>query len=57
MLWICDENRIDNTGMFVVIAEWCLSSAKAFSASHPPLPGGRLGMGKKLGLDSTGTAD
>lgn len=33
--WICAENRVDSSGIFLVIAELCLHRVKAFSASHP----------------------
>ena len=56
MFWICAENSVDNTGMFLLL----LSSAysvKAFSASHTIPPVRRLGVHKKLGGDTAGTAD
>jgi len=41
----------------LVIAEQFLHSVKAFSASHPLSPARRLGVHKKLGGDTAGTAD
>ena len=49
------------TGLIIqgclVIAEQCLHRVKAFSASHPTPPASRLGVHKKLGGDTAGTAD
>ena len=56
MYWICAENSVDNTGMFVT-AEQCLHRAKAFSASHPTPPVSRQGVHKELGGDTARTAD
>jgi len=56
MFWICAKNNVDNTGMFLLL----LSSAytvKAFTAAHPTAPARRLGVHKKLGGDTAGTAD
>ena len=56
MVWICTGNSVDNAGMFLLL----LSSAytvKALSAPHPTPPASRLGVHKKLGGDTAGTAD
>ena len=41
----------------LVIAEQCLHGVKVFSASQTALPVRRLGVHKKLGGDTAGTAD
>ena len=41
----------------LVTAEQCLHRVKAFSASHTTPPASRLGVHKKLGGDTVGTAD
>jgi len=56
MVWICDQNILENIGD-LAIAEQCLHSVKAFSASHAALPASRLGVHKRLGGDTDGTAD
>lgn len=46
------------THRFLVIAEQCLHNVKAFSVSHSPPPTReQVGMGKRLGVDTAGTAD
>jgi len=54
MFWICAENSVGNTGMFLIIAQQCLHRFKAFSALTPPAI--RLGGHKKLGGDTARTA-
>jgi len=41
----------------LVIAEQFLNKVKAFSASHTAPPVSRMGVHKKLGGDTAGTAD
>ena len=41
----------------MVVAEQCLRSIKAFSVSQPAAPASRLGVHKKLGGATAGTAD
>jgi len=57
MFWICDENGVGNTGMFYLL----LNSVHALSRTLVFLiltsPVSRLGVHKKLGGDTTGTAD
>ena len=65
MFWICAGNSGDNTRIFVLqwdntvfaIAEQRLDRVKAFAASHTTPPARRLGVHKKLGGDTAGTAD
>jgi len=57
MFWICAENSVDNTGMFFVIAERCLDRIKAFSAPHHALAASGLGVHRKVGGGTAGTAD
>jgi len=45
MFWICAENSVDNTGV------------QDFSAPHTTPPASRLGVHKKLGENTAGTAD
>jgi len=55
MFWICAGNGV-NRGMLSLL----LSSAykvEAFPASHTTLPARRLGVHKKLGGDTAGTAE
>jgi len=56
MFWICAKTSVDNSDVFI-IAEHCLHKCKAFSASHTTPSVSRLGMHKKLGGDTAGTAD
>jgi len=56
MIWVCAENSVDNTGMFLLL----LSSA--YTESRPFLllaltTSNRLGVHKKLGGDTASTAD
>ena len=39
------------------MAEQCLHRVKVFAASHTALPASRLGVHKKMGEDTVGTAD
>ena len=57
MFWICGQNSIGNNTHVLAIAEQCLHSVKGFSAPHPAPPASRLGVHKKLGGDTAGTAD
>ena len=41
----------------LVAAEQCSHRVKAFCASHTALPASRLGVHKKMGGDTAGTAD
>ena len=41
--WICDQNNVDNTLMFLPL----LNPVKAFSVSHAAPPASRLGVDKK----------
>jgi len=54
--WICADNSVDHTQMFLVTAEQCLHRVKASSAPHSSPPGSRLGGNKKLGGDIAGTS-
>jgi len=48
MFWICAGDSA---------AEQCLYRVKAFSASHITPPASGLGVHKKLGVDTAGTAN
>lgn len=54
MLWICAENSVNNAKL---IAEQHLHRDKAFFVSHTASPVRRLGLHKKLGGNTAGTAD
>jgi len=55
MFWICPGNSIDNNREVFVIAEQCLHSIKASSASHTAPTASGLRVHKELG--GAGTAD
>jgi len=56
IFWVCDENSVDNI-VVSVIAEQCLHKVKALSVPHIAPLLSSLGMDKKLGGDTDGTAD
>lgn len=49
LFWICDENSVDNSGMFQLLLSSALHTIKAFSASQINPPLSRLEMHKELG--------
>ena len=51
------KSSVDNTLYVLVTAEQGLHRVKAFSAPHPTPPVSGLGVHKKLGGDTAGTAD
>ena len=57
MVWICAENSVDNSGVVLLLLSSASTASKAFSASHPTPPVRSLGVHKKLGGDTAGTAD
>jgi len=57
MFWICAENSVNNTGMFLLLLSSAYAPSRFFSASHTIPPASRLGMHKKLGGDTARTAD
>ena len=56
MFWIFYQNSVDNKDVLVIAEQW-LHSIKAFYFSHAAPPVSQLGVHKKLGGDTAGTAD
>jgi len=56
MCWLCAENCIDNREMFSLLLS-STYTVKASSASPTTQPANGLGVHKKLGGDTAGTAD
>jgi len=57
MFWICDENSVDNRGMFQLLPSNAHTEPRPFLLLNPTPPARRLGVHKKLGGDTAGTAD
>jgi len=55
MFWICDENSVDNTGMFQILMNILTQCQRLFCFSPTP-PARRLWVHKKLGGDTARTA-
>ena len=55
MFWICAENSVDNMGMFPLLLSSAYTKSRPFLLLTPPAR--RLGVHKKLGGDTAGTAD
>lgn len=55
IFWISEQNSIDNTLFWQLLNG--AYSVKAFSVSHTVPQRSRLGVGKKMGGDTAGTAD
>ena len=56
VLWICDQNSVDNTLVFWLLLNSNCAASRP-SVSHSALAASRLGVCKQLGGDTAGTAD
>lgn len=57
MLWICEENSVDNPGIFSLLLNGVYTRVRAFSALHLTPPRRGLGVHEELGRDTAWTAD
>jgi len=57
MFWTCDENSVDNAGIFLLLLSNTHTASRSSLFLTLPSQWIRLGFHKKLGGDTAGTAD